>query len=105
MRCKPDELCVISCTTPATREFSGLLVKTIRLGKAGDFDIEHVRSRYGPWWIVSFCAGHRPRYLNHNENFPTSMGVWPDAWLRPIRHDGSQFDESMFFELKQHARA
>lgn len=104
MRCKPNELAVISRTNRWTREFDGLLVETLRLAKVGDFGMGSVDSDYGPWWVISFCAGCRPRYVRHNERIPATLGIWPDEWLRPIRDDGSLFDETMFW-VKTDARA
>lgn len=105
MRCKPDELAVISYT-PEPSPFNGLLVQTIRLAKDGDFGMHYDprATKFGPFWIVSFAAGRRPPYPKHDGNMPSTLGVWPDAWLRPIRDDGSLFDETMFW-VKRHARA
>lgn len=96
LRCKPDELAVISRTTLATRAFDGLLVTTMRLCQVGDFGLHTTDSDFGPWWMVKF-AGQRPAYVKHNDRAPGNVGLWPDAWLRPIRNDGSEFDETMFW--------
>lgn len=98
LRCKADELAVISRTTRSTEGFHGLLVQTLRLARVGDFGLWTTESIYGPWWVVSFCAGRRPVYTQHDEIMPPGLGIWPDAWLRPIRDDGSQFDESMLWK-------
>jgi hypothetical protein len=102
MRCKPNELCVISYIPHAALiAFKGRFVTTVRRAQEGDFNTENV-NHFGPAWIVGFSSP-RPEYLDHNHKMPPTIGIWPDAWLRPIRDDGSQFDESMFWGL--YARA
>ena len=99
LRCKPNELAVISRSTPATRAFDGLLVTTMRLTRVGDFGLGTTDSNFGPWWVVKFMPGQRPQYIKHNDRMTDDdTGLWPDAWLRPIRHDGSRFDETMFWK-------
>ena len=105
MRCKPNDLAVISRTSTETREFQGLLVDVLRLVTDGDFGMTSKNTKYGPFWVVSFCSGRRPTYPHNDHKLPPTLGVWPDAWLRPIRNDGSRFDESMFWvKVKKHAR-
>ncbi len=106
LRCKPNELAVISYTPIDMVDFHGLFVTTVRLAKDGDFGMHHdeTKSKYAPYWIISFNNG-RPQYLQHNENLPSTLGVWPDKWLRPIRDDGSLFDETMFWPIKKEQHA
>jgi hypothetical protein len=103
MRCKPNELAVISRTSKDTRDFHGRFIKTVRLAQQGDFDIGNVNV-YGPCWVVAFNS-QRPKYPAHDHHLPATIGLWPDAWLRPIRDDGSLFDETMFWTGARHARA
>lgn len=100
LRCRPNDLCVISRTTSVTRAFDGLLVETMRLTRIGDFGLSTTESDFGPWWVVKFMSGQRPAYIKHNDRAPGDIGLWPDAWLRPIRDDGSLFDETMFWPIK-----
>jgi hypothetical protein len=107
LRCKENELAVISYTPVEMADFHGLFVTTLRLAADGDFGLSHnpTKSKHDPYWIVSFQSGRRPKYLKHNDYMPSTLGVWPDKWLRPIRDDGSLFDETMFWPVKHHARA
>lgn len=97
MRCKQGELAVISYTT--LPDFAGLFVTTVRLAQNGDFGLNwSAPHRLGEFWVVTFAAGRRPKYAHHDHCLPPTLGVWPDAWLRPIRDDGSLFDETMFWK-------
>lgn len=96
LRCKPNELAAISRTNQWTRQFDGLHVTTIRLARVGDFGLS-IRQigieQFGPIWIVAF-SNSRPRFPAHDEKIPMCEGIWPDAWLRPIR-DNDKVDETL----------
>lgn len=90
---------MISRTGRLTQEFAGLLVTTLQTLREGDFGMTLTQSKLQPYWVVSFMAGRRPAYPRGN--FPATLGIWPDAWLRPIRDDGSLFDETMFWTVRK----
>lgn len=97
LRCKPNELAVISyIPDDSVLAFKGRFVTVVRLAVEGEFGIGNTNA-YGPLWVIAF-NGQRPKYPMHDEHIPPTMGLWPDAWLRPIRDDRSQFDETMLWK-------